>query len=51
MDADVMRGYIETRREILASEGFDVGDMLARIEEAGFAQRTLQAFVRRFVAS
>jgi GMP synthase (glutamine-hydrolysing) len=49
MDADVMRTYVETRREILAGEGFDVDDMLGRIEEAEGGRQTLQSFVRRFV--
>jgi GMP synthase (glutamine-hydrolysing) len=49
MDADVMRAYVETRRETLAAEGFDVGDMLARIEDADAGRQTLQSFVRRLV--
>jgi GMP synthase (glutamine-hydrolysing) len=49
IDAEVMRGYIDTRREILAAEGFDVEAMLARIEEGDPGRRTLQNFVRRFL--
>jgi GMP synthase (glutamine-hydrolysing) len=48
-DAEVMRGYVETRREILASEGFDVAAMLAAIGEGDPGRRTLQNFVRRFL--
>ena len=49
IDAEVMRGYIDTRREILAAEGFDVEAMLASIGEGDPGRRTLQNFVRRFL--
>ena len=49
IDAEVMRGYVDTRREILASEGFDVEAMLAAIEEGDPGRRTLQNFVRQFL--
>ncbi len=49
IDAEVMRGYIDTRREILAAEGFDVEAMLASIEEGDPGRRTLQNFVRQFL--
>jgi len=49
MDADVMRAYVETRREILLGEGFRVDAMLAEIREAATGRRTLANFVRRFV--
>ena len=49
IDAEVMRGYVETRREILVSEGFDVEAMLAAIGEGDPGRRTLQNFVRKFV--
>jgi GMP synthase (glutamine-hydrolysing) len=49
IDAEVMRGYIDTRREILAAEGFDVEAMVAAIEDGDPGRRTLQNFVRRFV--
>lgn len=49
IDADVMRGYIEARREILAAEGFDVDAMLARIGEGEPGRQTLRSFVRRFL--
>ncbi len=49
IDAEVMRGYVETRREILASEGFDIEAMLAAIGEGDPGRRTLQNFVRQFL--
>jgi GMP synthase (glutamine-hydrolysing) len=49
IDAEVMRGYVETRREILASEGFDVEAMLGAIGEGDPGRRTLQNFVRQFL--
>ena len=49
IDAEVMRGYVETRREILASEGFDVEAMLAAIGEGDPGRRTLQNFVSQFL--
>ena len=49
IDAEVMRGYIDTRREILATEGFDVEAMLASIGEGDPGRRTLQNFVRQFL--
>ncbi len=49
MDADVMRSYIESRRAILAGEGFEVDAMLAAVGEATGGRRTLQNFVRSFV--
>ena len=49
IDAEVMRGYVETRREILASEGFDVDAMLAAVGEGDPGRRTLRNFVARFL--
>lgn len=49
MDADVMRAYVETRREILHAEGFAVDALLAGIREAEAGRRTLQNFVRLMV--
>ena len=49
IDAEVMRGYVETRREILAAEGFDVEGLLAGIGEGDPGRRTLQNFVRQFL--
>lgn len=48
-DADVIRGYVETRREILANEGFGVDAMLDGIEDTALASRTLANFVRHLV--
>ncbi len=49
IDAEVMHGYVETRREILAAEGFDVDAMLAAIGAGDPGRRTLQNFVTRFL--
>ncbi|MDI3289660.1 glutamine amidotransferase [Polyangium sp. 15x6] len=46
LDADVMRGYIEHRWEILAGEGFAVETLHADIEEGEFGRRTLLNFIR-----
>ena len=49
LDADVMRGYIEHRWEILAGEGFAVETLHATIEEAEFGRRTLLNFIRHIL--
>lgn len=49
MDAEVMRAYVETRREILTREGFVVDAMLAEIREAEAGRQTLRNFVRHFL--
>jgi len=49
LDADVMRGYIEHRWEILASEGIAVDALHAAIEEVEFGARTLVNFIRHIV--
>jgi GMP synthase (glutamine-hydrolysing) len=49
IDADVMRGYIETRRAILVDEGFDVDAMLARVSDAFPGRETLRNFVRHAI--
>jgi GMP synthase (glutamine-hydrolysing) len=49
MDGGVLRGYIETRREILAGEGFDVEAMLKAVNDGELGRRTLQNFVRHIV--
>jgi GMP synthase (glutamine-hydrolysing) len=46
MDAEVMRAYVETRRDVLNDEGFPVPEMLAGIREAEAARETLRNFVR-----
>jgi len=48
-DAEVMRGYIASRREILEGEGFDVDAMLGEVDEASLGRRTLQDFVKIFL--
>jgi GMP synthase (glutamine-hydrolysing) len=45
-DADVIAGYLEMRREILATEGLDADALLARVRDASLASRTLHNFVR-----
>ncbi len=49
MDADVIRSYVETRREILEAEGFAVDALLTNIRDVDAGRRTLQNFVRRLV--
>jgi len=49
LDRDIMLGYIDARREILAGEGFDVEALAASVTEADFSRRTLHNFVRHFV--
>jgi GMP synthase (glutamine-hydrolysing) len=48
LDADVLRAYVASRREILQAEGFDVDQMLAEVRDAE-AGRTLRNFILRFV--
>jgi GMP synthase (glutamine-hydrolysing) len=48
-DAEVMRAYIETRREILRGEGFDVDAMLASVTSADPGKQPLRRFVERFL--
>jgi GMP synthase (glutamine-hydrolysing) len=50
IDADVMRGYVESRRAILEGEGFDVDAMLRRITDATAGRDTLRNFVRHLLA-
>jgi GMP synthase (glutamine-hydrolysing) len=49
IDAEVMRGYLDTRREILVTEGFDVEEMLSQLGEGEPGRQTLRNFVRRFL--
>lgn len=51
IDAWIMRGYIEARREILTSEGFPVSDLLGGVREAELARRTLTNFIRHVVGA
>ena len=43
-DADVMRSYLEGRRELIAGEGLDAAGLLERVEETPHAARLLQRF-------
>ena len=43
-DAGVIRGYLEARREILASEGLDAEVLLARVRDSGDGQALLRRF-------
>jgi GMP synthase (glutamine-hydrolysing) len=43
-DAEILRGYVEARREILAGEGHDPDAMLAAIEETPDLSRVLARF-------
>lgn len=49
IDAEVMRAYLEARREVLLAEGFPVEAVLAATGEGEAAKLPLRAFVRRFV--
>lgn len=49
VDADVMRGYILSRREILLHEGFEVDALLAAVTEGLEGRVTLLNFVRHIV--
>lgn len=46
IDADIMRGYIESRREILLSEGLDYEALHAGVSDAVTGAETLRNFVR-----
>jgi GMP synthase (glutamine-hydrolysing) len=45
MDADAVRGYIESRREALALEGLDADALLASADDAAAGATTLRRFV------
>jgi len=45
-DADIMRSYIDIRRDILLSEGLNVGELLAEAQETPQAWGLLQQFSR-----
>ncbi len=49
LDADVMRGYIEHRWDVLANEGFAVADLHGAITNAEAGRRTIQNFFRHVV--
>lgn len=48
VDRDVMCGYIQARREVLATEGRDVDDMLKETRETPISRDILRRFVRLF---
>lgn len=49
IDGEIMRGYIETRREILLSEGLDADLLHAEVTDGHAGSETLRNFVRRLV--
>jgi GMP synthase (glutamine-hydrolysing) len=49
IDGEIMRGYIDVRREILASEGIDPDRLGAAVTDGTMGSETLRNFVRRFV--
>jgi GMP synthase (glutamine-hydrolysing) len=46
MDADVVRGYIEARRDLLTLEGLDADALLANADDAAAGAATLLRFVK-----
>jgi GMP synthase (glutamine-hydrolysing) len=46
IDPFIMHGYLEARRPVLETEGLDVEDHKARTEDAPFAIRVLENFIR-----
>lgn len=51
IDADVMRGYVDSRREILAREGFDVDALVERIDDGAGGTDVLRRWIRVVVGS
>ncbi len=51
MDGEVVRGYLEARREILVREGFDVDRLIADTDDAPAGRATLARFLEIIVAS
>ncbi|AKT38314.1 glutamine amidotransferase [Chondromyces crocatus] len=49
IDAEIMRGYIEGRRETLDAERFDVEALLDGVTEAEAGRRTMHNFLRHVV--
>jgi len=49
IDAEIMRAYIASRRDVLAGEGFDVDATLGGVTEAPLARSTLRNFVRHLI--
>lgn len=50
IDADVMQGYLDARRDLLREERFDVDKMKSETRDAPHSVRTLRNFVRNVVA-
>lgn len=51
LDADLMRAYLDARRDVCGSEGLDTDGLRAAVTETPSSRRVLQNFVRRFVPS
>jgi GMP synthase (glutamine-hydrolysing) len=51
IDRNVMRGYVDVRRQRLHDEGLDVDAILARTSETPLARELLRNFIRVFVLS
>jgi GMP synthase (glutamine-hydrolysing) len=49
VDADVMRGYVLSRREILLQEGFEVDALVAAVHDGLEGQVTLRNFIKHIV--
>ena len=49
IDGDAMRGYLDARRPILTTEGFDVDAMIERAVDTPDGTRILRNFARSFV--
>jgi GMP synthase (glutamine-hydrolysing) len=49
VDADVMRGYILSRREILLQEGFEVDPLLAAVTDGLEGRVTMLNFIKRIL--
>ena len=50
-DAEVMRGYVEARAELIAEEGFDPESLAERASDTPMSGQVLRNFVRYFVDS
>jgi GMP synthase (glutamine-hydrolysing) len=49
IDREILLGYLDARREVLAAERFDVEALAAAAADAALARRTLRNFLRHFV--
>ena len=50
-DAEVMRGYVEARAELIAEEGLDPESLAERASDTPMSGQVLRNFVRHFVDS